>query len=258
MTDIASIRTQALETVRRRERWTGYWIMTDNPAGTERIARLGYDYLCIDAQHGLLGYDAVLRAIQAVDAGGASVPVVRVEANDPTYIGKALDAGAWAVIVPLVNSAQDAARAVAAAKYPPRGIRSYGPTRASLRLGPDPATVDATTGVFVMIETADGLADVDRIAAVPGVDGLYVGPSDLSLAVGASQPGATDDLAGWGPALESVTAAAAAHGIACGMYCTTGEEAARWLTRGFTFTTVSGDLTHLEAVARDHLAAARA
>lgn len=258
MTDVTSIRTKALEAVRHRERWTGYWIVTDNAVGTERIAGVGYDYVCIDAQHGLLGYDGVLRGIQAIDAGGSAVPMVRVEANDPTYIGKALDAGAWAVIVPLINSAEDAMQAVAAAKYPPRGIRSYGPMRASLRLGPDPAIVDATTGMFVMIETADGLANVDAIAATPGVDGLYVGPSDLSLAVGAARPGAVDELAAWEPAIEAVTAAAAANGIACGMHCATGEQAAQWLKRGFTFTTVSGDLVHLEAIAREHLEAARA
>lgn len=258
MSEVTSLRTEALDSVRRRERWTGYWITTDNPVGTERIARLGYDYVCIDAQHGLLDYQGVLRGIQAIDAGGSAVPMVRVEANDPTYIGKALDAGAWAVIVPLVNSADDAARAVASAKYPPRGVRSYGPMRASLRLGPDPATVDATTGVFVMIETADGLAQVAEIAATPGVDGLYVGPSDLSLAVGAARPGATGDLAAWEPAIEAVTAAAEASGIACGMHCATGEQAAHWLKRGFTFATVSGDLVHLEAVAREHLESARA
>lgn len=258
MSDVSAARTRALEAVRRRQRWTGYWITLDNPVGTERIARLGYDYVCIDAQHGLLGYEGVLRGIQAIDAGGSGVPMVRVEANDPTYIGKALDAGAWAVIVPLVNSADDAARAVAAAKYPPRGVRSYGPMRASLRLGPDPATVDAATGVFVMIETADGLANVEEIAATPGVDGLYVGPSDLSLAVGAPRPGATDGLATWEPAIEAVTHAAERNGIACGMHCASGESAARWLRSGFTFTTVSGDLVHLESIAREHLEAARA
>ena len=116
------------------------WIQLDSPASTERVARLGYDYVSLDAQHGLFGYSGMLAALTAIDAAGRAVGLVRVAANDATAIGRALDAGAAGVISPLVNTSQDAAVAVAASRYPPVGIRSYGPTRASMRIGPAPAT----------------------------------------------------------------------------------------------------------------------
>ncbi|MFD8818200.1 aldolase/citrate lyase family protein, partial [Streptomyces sp. NPDC059627] len=114
--------------------------MLDSPIAAERLARLGYDYLAFDAQHGLFGYQGLLNNLLATDTkGSTAVGMVRVEANDLTYIGKALDAGATAVIVPLVDSARDAADAVAAVRYPPLGRRSYGPIRAPPRFGPNPA-----------------------------------------------------------------------------------------------------------------------
>ncbi len=137
------------------------------PFATERVARLGYDYVAIDAQHGLLGHSGVLHGMLAVDCGG-SAGVVRVAANDPTAIGHALDAGARGIVVPLVNTAADAAAAVRSAKYPPHGVRSYGPMRSGLRVGPVPAQADEQTVVLAMIETADGLANVEEIAATPG------------------------------------------------------------------------------------------
>jgi len=107
--------------IRSRELVLGYWVVLDSPVSTERLARVGYDYICFDAQHGLLAYPGVLAGLMAVDAGGRSVGLVRVGANDPFHIGQALDAGAVGVIVPLVNTADDAARALAAATYPPSG-----------------------------------------------------------------------------------------------------------------------------------------
>jgi 4-hydroxy-2-oxoheptanedioate aldolase len=171
--------------LRERRRLIGYWSLLDSPVAAERLARLGYDYLAFDAQHGLFGYQGLLNNLIATDTrGSTAVGMVRVEANDPTYIGRALDAGAAAVIVPLVDTAKDAADAVAAVRYPPHGRRSYGPMRAQLRIGPDPADTHEQTAVLAMIETADGLANVEEICAVPGLDGVYVGPSDLRLAIG--------------------------------------------------------------------------
>ena len=120
------------------ERAVGYWVVLDAPVATERIARLGYDYVCLDAQHGLLGYSGLLAGLMAIDAGRASVGLVRVGANDPFHIGQALDAGAAGVIVPLVNTADDAARAVAAATYPPhrRPVVRPDALRAADRPGP--------------------------------------------------------------------------------------------------------------------------
>lgn len=228
----------------------------DAPVATERIARLGYDYVAVDAQHGLLGYSGVLNGMLAIDAGNTSAGVVRVESNDLTAIGKALDAGAAGIIVPLVNTAADAAAAVSAAKYPPLGGRSYGPMRSALRIGPVPAEANDTTLVFAMIETPDGLANVEQIAATPGLDGVYVGPSDLTLAVGGAFPGDPAVAGEFEEALEKVAKAAEAAGIAAGIHTADGALASKRLRQGYTFATVASDLVHLEAVARQHLNAA--
>jgi 4-hydroxy-2-oxoheptanedioate aldolase len=234
----------------------GYWVVCDNPVATERIARSGYDYVCIDAQHGLIDYRAVLAATTAVDTYGVAA-MVRVQANDQFWIGQALDAGARGVIVPMVDTVADAQAAVAACRYPPTGRRSYGPMRAQLRVGPTPAEADAEIACLVMIETPDGLRNVKEIAAVPGVDGLYVGPSDLRLALGGKT--STDPAvdAAFDEALDAVRAAAAAAGIVAGIHCPDGTTAARRLAQGFTYVSIASDLVHLEQAARDHLAAAR-
>lgn len=247
---------------RAREPLVGYWVVLDAPAATERLARLGYDYVCLDQQHGLLGSPGLRNGLQAVDAGARLGPVdtvgiVRAAANDITWIGQALDAGASAVVVPLVDSAADAAAAVRNAKYPPLGVRSYGPMRAELRIGPHPASANQDVLVLAMIETAGGLADVEAIAATEGIDGLYVGPSDLSLALGAAHPGdpaVADELAA---ALERIKAAARAAGVSAGIHTAGGDLAAQRLAEGFDLVTVSCDLVHLEEAAAAHLRAAR-
>lgn len=252
------VATEFARKIRAREQAVGYWIVLDSPVSTERIARTGYDYVALDAQHGLLGYSGMLQGLMAIDAGQTAAGMVRVEANNPTAIGKALDAGAVGIIVPLVNTAEDAAAAVRAAKYPPHGDRSYGPMRSALRVGPVPAEADATTLVFAMIETPAGLENVEAIAATPGLDGVYVGPSDLALAVGARFPGDPDVAEVFDTALVRVAAAAEAAGIAAGIHNATGELAAQRLASGYTFATVASDLTHLELAAAAHLQASRA
>jgi 4-hydroxy-2-oxoheptanedioate aldolase len=239
--------------LRNRERIVGYWSVIDSPVSTEWVAHVGWDYIALDLQHGLIGYDGMLRGLQAIDSAAGPAGVVRVEANDPTYIGKALDAGARMVIVPLVDSAEDAARAVSAARYPPVGIRSYGPMRSQLRVGPVPAESNRDTAVVAMIETPDGLANVEAICAVAGLDGVYVGPSDLRLAVGgvSTTDVSVDDA--FEAALVRVQKAAAAAGIAAGIHTAAGDDAARRLAQGYTFATVSSDLTHLRNASAVHL-----
>lgn len=243
--------------VRSGERIVGYWVVMDSSVSTERIARLGFDYVAIDAQHGLMGYSGWLTALTAIDAGGASAGVVRVTANDPAAIGQALDAGAAGVIVPLVNTAQDAEAAVRAAKYPPHGVRSYGPMRSGLRIGPVPAESDAQTLVLAMIETGEGLRNVEAIAAVPGIDGLYVGPSDLAIGIGGAFPGDPAVQDAFDAALDAVLAAARSAGKVAAIHTPSGEVAAHRLAQGFTVVTVASDLVHLEQAARAHLDRAR-
>ena len=242
--------------LRGRERTVGYWSVIDSPVSTEWLAHVGWDYIALDLQHGLIGYSGMVAGLTAIDASGSTVGMIRVESNDPTPIGRALDAGAAGVIVPLVNTAEEAARAVAAATYPPAGVRSYGPMRSQLRIGPNPADANHDTVVVVMIETPQGLANVEEICAVPGLDGVYVGPSDLRLAVGGAHPNdpSVDDE--FEAALVRVREAAAAAGIAAGIHTPDGAVAARRLAEGYTFATVASDLTHLKAASAAHLKAA--
>jgi len=249
---------QFIAALRNREELIGYWSLLDSPIAAERLARVGYDYLAFDAQHGLFGYQGMLNNLLATDTkGSTAVGMVRVEANDLTYIGKALDAGASAVIVPLIDNARDAADAVAAVRYPPLGRRSYGPMRAQLRVGPNPADTHEQTAVLAMIETADGLANVEEICATPGLDGVYVGPSDLRLAIGgasSTDPSVQDEFE---QALVRVRKAAEAAGIAAGIHNADGTSAARRLAEGFTFASVAADVVHLQQIATSHLEAAR-
>ena len=249
------------ERLRDRQKLVGYWVVLDAPVATERIARVGYDYVVLDGQHGLIGYQGLLTGLLAVDAGASlgsgSVGLVRVEANHPTPIGRALDAGAAGVIVPLVDSSEDVTRAVQAAKYPPAGVRSYGPMRSALRVGPVPADADAATVVLAMIETPLGLKNVAEICATPGLDGVYVGPSDLGLSVGARFPGDPEVAGPFEEAVELIARTAQETGIAAGIHTPDGETAQRRLSQGYTFATVASDLTHLEAVAASHLDTAR-
>lgn len=245
--------------LRAREQVVGYWSVLDAPPAAERLARAGYDYICLDGQHGYLGYTGLRDCLTAVDAANTgTVGIVRVEANDITPIGRALDAGACGVIVPLIDTAADAAAAVASTRYPPEGRRSFAPNRAALRIGSKPADANAANVVIAMIETPTALSEVDAICATPGLDGVYVGPSDLSLAVGGAfpmDPAVADEFE---QAVTRIREAAANAGIAAGIHTPNGETAARRLAEGYTFASVASDLAHLEQVARSHAEAARA
>ncbi|OBK34419.1 aldolase [Mycobacterium sp. 1245111.1] len=169
--------------------WGG-WITGPTAIGPEEFARAGYDYVGFDAQHGYID-DAdiaiMLRRLEHVPIGTA----VRLPNADAAPIGRVLDAGADAIIVAMIESANEAAAAVAATRYPPAGVRSFGPLRASL--GVDTTALESRVSVFAMIETAAALADVDAICAVPGLAGIYVGPADLAISMGVDVAKATTD-----------------------------------------------------------------
>jgi 4-hydroxy-2-oxoheptanedioate aldolase len=175
--------------------------------------------------------------------------------NEPGLIMRVLDLGAAGVIVPLVDSAEEAARAVEACRYPPEGTRSYGPSRAALVVGSSvPADLAAAALCFVMIETRNGLEQVEEIAATPGLDGIYIGPSDLSLALGLT-PGVG------GPPLEEAIArvrdVAHAHGLIAGMHCSGGADARNRAAEGFELVTVAVDASVFGASIARELAEAR-
>lgn len=235
----------------------GAWITLDSAVATEQVARAGFDYVCIDGQHGLLGYEAQLSALLAVQAGG-SVPFARVSANSAAEIGRVLDAGARGVIVPLVDSAAEAREAVAAARYPTSGgRRSYGPMRLGEHFGATPTETDAGVTVLAMIETRPGLDALEAILDVDGLDGVYVGPYDLSLALGARVPFEDAILPELDAALARIVAAAAARGKIAGVHCADGEQAALRTEQGFTFITAATDVSSLRADMSLQLANAR-
>jgi 4-hydroxy-2-oxoheptanedioate aldolase len=241
--------------LRDRRTVIGTWVVTDNPIATESIAGLGFDFVCVDGQHGLYGQEGWISAITAISARGAAAGIIRVPANDPALLGRALDSGAAGVIVPMVDSAADAAKAVHACRYVPRGGRSYGPMRVALRM--PPAEANERVACLVMIETAQALADIDAICAVDGLDGVLVGPFDLTLALGGKgfgDPAVAGELE---EALVVVASAAARAGIAAGVHCPDGATAAKRLADGFTFAMVSCDLMLLEEAATVQLRLAR-
>jgi 4-hydroxy-2-oxoheptanedioate aldolase len=241
----------------------GYWLLQDSPMMTERLARGGYDYLCVDQQHGLMGFEGVLRSLQAIDAGGSlgtrrTVGLVRLGKNNFRTIGQVLDAGAAGIIVPMVETADEARRVVEAAKFPPLGRRSYGQVRGELRRSDETATLNATTFVAVMIETREGYENAEDIAAVDGVDALYVGPWDLTVSLSGGKLGEPEAESMRDTALASVVEVAHAAGKAAGTHADSGEQAADRLELGYDFVSIEGDMTHLEAIAQDHLERARA
>lgn len=244
----------AIARLREGEVGVGYWTVIDSPVVTEVLASAGYDFVVVDGQHGLVEYSGMLNALLAIDAAHGPAGVVRVRSNNPADIGQALDSGARGVIVPLVDSVADAEAAVRSAKYPPHGVRSFGPTRSALRVGPKPAEVDSEVLVMAMIETPGGLAEVEKICQVEGLDGVYIGPSDLSLALGASYPGQPEFLPALEDAAARVLAVAQAASKIAGFHNFNGADAKRRAEQGFRFVTVSADLQHLEAAAKGHLA----
>lgn len=251
--------------LRARERIVGYWSQLPVPAVQERVARHGYDYVCMDAQHGFLDYQAILNGLIGIDSGSAistnghgCAGLVRVAANNLMLIGQALDAGAQGVIVPLVDTAEDAAAAVRACRFAPRGSRSYGPMRSSLRSKGLTATMDSQVACIVMIETRKGLDNIAEIAAVPELDGLYVGPADLTLALGAESLTDQRYKEDFDAALTRVRSVCAAAGIAAGIHTNDGAVASRYLEEGFTFATISSDLNHLDQAALQHFQKSKA
>jgi len=164
----------------------GSWVQLPDIFTAEIMARAGFDWLAIDLEHGMISLDSAFCLIQAIGNAGA-LPVVRLHENDPSTIRRVLDAGAAGIIVPMVNTAEDALRAVAAAKYYPDGQRSFGLGRAH-RFGrnfePYIRSSNAENIVVVQIEHIDALAHLDEILAVPGVDAIIIGPYDLSGSMG--------------------------------------------------------------------------
>lgn len=216
------------------------WCAIPSSFSAELMAHMGWDSLVIDAQHGLIDYHAMVPMLQAISTT-AVTPLVRVPWNDPAAIMKALDAGSYGIICPMVNSRADCQAFVGACRYAPRGYRSSGPTRAVLYGGPDYTTMSNDTMVaLAMIETREALANLDEIVTTPELDGVYIGPSDLSVSLGLPHGLDRDEDIVQG-ALRTILASCRQHRVKAGIHTGSTNYARRMIAMGFDFVTVLGN-----------------
>lgn len=237
------------------------WCFLPAPLVAETIAREGFGAVVLDAQHGLWDTASAFAAIAAVSQGGGA-PVVRVPLNDFAFVSRALDGGAEAIIAPMINTPTDAHAFAAAAKYPPLGERSYGPFRAMALQGRSVGLdylreANEATLTLAMIETPTALANVDEIAATPGIDALFIGPYDLStsLSAGKSQDIMAPEVE---TAIDRIRDAALKAGKIPGIFCRDAERAVAMTKRGFRFITVGNDVGFLRDSAANALKALKA
>jgi 4-hydroxy-2-oxoheptanedioate aldolase len=228
--------------------WGG-WLTGPTLLGPEEFARAGYDYLGFDAQHGYLD-DAdiagMLRRIEHLPIG----TVVRLPNADAAPIGRVLDAGADAVVIAMIESAEQAAAAVSATRYPPAGIRSFGPLRASL--GRDTTALESRVSVFTMIETAAALSGLSQICAVDGLAGIYVGPADLAISMGVDVVGATKNSEVL-DAIVRIHRTATDAGLVTGIHAGDGKTGHTMAQLGFRMITLAAESQALRRGAVEHL-----
>src|SRR6516164_8223580 len=228
------------------------WLSVSHGFTAEVMARQGFDALCIDLQHGTAEMNDVGPLLQAISQTDTA-PVVRVAWNEPAAIMKALDLGAYGIIVPLVNTAEEAVMAVAACRYPPVGMRSSGPVRAMHYGGPDyQAKANDEIVVMAMIETKEGISNLDAICATPGLDAVYIGPADLSFALGLTPRGDNPDPTHIATC-DKIRDAAHKHNIKAVMHCASATFAAGAVKRGFDSVMLTSDLASMIAGARRQL-----
>jgi 4-hydroxy-2-oxoheptanedioate aldolase len=237
---------KVLEAWRNNKPTVGAWLAIPDGHSAEIMANVGFDWLCVDMQHGAIDYADSIEMFRAISTT-ATTPFVRVPWNDPATIMKALDAGAYGVIVPLVNNREEAERAVWAAKYPPEGGRSSGPTRAAIYGGLDyQQQANSEIAVICMIETAEALEKLDEILSTPGVDAAYIGPSDLAYALGMEPTGDNRDPNHEAKVME-IYAACRRHGVTPGIHTGSAEFTKKWLKVGFQMVTLGTDSGFMRA-----------
>ena len=233
----------------------GGWLSIGDAFTAESMAHIGFDWLCIDMQHGLLDYQDVKVMLPAISTT-QTIPLVRVPWNEPYEIMKVLDAGAYGVIVPLINNRQEAEKAVAACRYPPEGIRSFGPVRAAMYGGKNYAgEANNEIACIAMIETAEGIEKMDEIATTKGLDAIYIGPSDLGYGLGLG-PMAFEEPK-HKETVENILTACKKAGIAAGIHTGSLDYSKRYLEMGFNLVTLGADSAFMGRLARQELRAAR-
>lgn len=251
------MRTNTLRELKAKARpIVNAWLSIDSSYAAEAIAHQGFDAVTVDAQHGMIGFETALAMFQAI-ATTLAIPLVRPSGLDPAEIMRWLDAGAYGVICPMISNAADATSLVAACRYPPQGNRSFGPARGMLYGGSDYLEgANREIVVLAMIETRQGLENLEDILAVPGLDGIYVGPNDLALALGyrPANESSEDEVVA---AVERIRAMTVATGKIAGIFCSDGPAAAGRLSEGFDFVTPGNDAALLRGVMAQACAAAR-
>jgi 4-hydroxy-2-oxoheptanedioate aldolase len=232
------------------------WLSIPSAFSAEVMAHQGFDSLTVDMQHGVIDYQVAVTMLQAISTTPV-IPLARVPWNDPARLMKILDAGAYGVICPMVNTRDEAEALVQACRYPPRGHRSWGPVRASIYAGGDYGDhANEEIIVMPMIETAEALKNLDAILSVPGIDAVYVGPSDLSLAMG-YKPRLDQTDAGVVDAQGRIVEACRRHGVVAGIHNATAAYALKMVAAGYQFVTLASDGRFLAARAADEVAVVR-
>ncbi|PYM20302.1 MAG: 2,4-dihydroxyhept-2-ene-1,7-dioic acid aldolase [Candidatus Rokuibacteriota bacterium] len=232
------------------------WLSIPSAFSAEVMAHQGFDSLTVDMQHGVVDYQTAVTMLQAI-ATTPVMPLARVPWNDPAIVMKTLDAGAYGIICPMINTAAQAEALVQACKYPPRGYRSWGPVRASIYAGGDYGDhANDELIVMPMIETAEAVKNLDEILRVSGVDAVYVGPSDLSLALGL-KPRLDQTDAEVVDAQQRIVELCKRRGIAAGIHNATAAYALKMISIGYQFVTLASDSRFMAAKAADEVAAVR-
>jgi 4-hydroxy-2-oxoheptanedioate aldolase len=232
------------------------WLSIPSAFSAEVMAHQGFDSLTVDMQHGVVDYQAAVTMLQAISTTPV-MPLARVPWNDPALLMKILDAGVYGVICPMINTRAQAEALVQACKYPPRGYRSWGPVRASIYAGTDYGEhANDDIVVMPMIETAEAVKNIDEILSVPGVDAVYVGPSDLSLALGCKPRLDQTDP----PVVEAqqrIVEACKRHHVTAGIHNNTADYALKMIAAGYRFVTLASDSRFLAARAAEEVGTVR-
>ncbi len=229
------------------------WLSAPCSVSAEMMAIEGFDSLTIDLQHGLIDYNNALPMLQTISSTNTT-PIVRVNWNEPGQIMKSLDAGSYGIICPMVSNKQEAEKFVQACMYPPNGYRSFGPTRGLIYGGPDYVKyADNEILKLAMIETKEALDKLDEIMSVKGVDGIYIGPADLSLALN-EEPGfdKSEGTKAYSEILR-ILDYAKKHNIFAGIHNGKPEYAQKMIDKGFNFVTIGSDLRSMRSCSKDIL-----
>lgn len=232
------------------------WLSIPSPFAAEVLGHQGYDVATLDLQHGMISFEQMLHMFQALSSTPA-MPMARLAANDPTHIGRVLDAGAYSVICPMINSAAEAEAFVRACRYAPHGVRSYAPVRGQIYGGADYfLKANDEIAKLAMVETRAGFDALDDILSVEGLDGIFVGPNDLAVAFGCT-PVSESDHAEVRDAIASICERTRAAGKVAGILCSGPQAALKRVEQGFRFVSVGGDIFMLTQAAKNSVAVFR-